>query len=97
MYQITPAIAEKSITILLIKENNTFKDHDGCTPLHSAAREGHLSLCESIIKRVRNKNPKDRKGWTPLHLAGRNGHLPIFRLFKDHVDDINPKGNMLKI
>ena len=61
-----------------------------CTPLHYAARNGHLTAYQVIMEISRNKNPEC--GYmTPFHMAAKHGHLSICRLIIDHVEDKNPK------
>ena len=67
----------------------------GNTPLHQAAKNGHLLLCELIIDNVDDKNPKYEGEKTPLHYAAKYGHLAICQLIIDNVDDKNPKDNVL--
>ena len=45
--------------------------NNGTTPLHSAAQNGHLNVCDYIIGKVENKNPGRNDGDTPLHVAIR--------------------------
>ena len=42
-------------------------DNFGVTPFHSAAQNGHLTVCKLIIEKAKDKNPKDMIGETPLH------------------------------
>ena len=52
-------------------------DTDGSTPLHEAARNGHLEICEMIADKFVDKNPKDQKGRTPYHEAAQWGRVPV--------------------
>ena len=52
----------------------------GFTPLHYAAKDGHVQVCQLILAQVRDKNPEAIGGWTPLHSAADNGHLEVCRL-----------------
>ena len=64
-------------------KNTNPKDCFGDTPLHEAARWGHIDICQSIIANIKKKyfwyftnvNPKNVDGITPLHVAARFGHL----------------------
>ena len=56
------------------------------TPMHIAAENGCLDICELILKNpdVKDKNPRlgnnwvrDLKGETPLHLAATEGHATL--------------------
>ena len=38
------------------------KDRFGWTPLHMAARNGHLSVCQLIVENVDDKIPTDNSG-----------------------------------
>ena len=44
-------------------------DIDGITPLHIAAKKGHLDVCKLIIPKIRNRNPRDKLGFTPKIFA----------------------------
>ena len=53
-----------------LKENRNPMDNFGWTPLHIAAKEGHLEICELIASQIENRNSRIFKtGNTPLHLA----------------------------
>ena len=60
------------------------------TPLHLAARKGHLTTYKSISNFVVDKNPKDRDDVTPLHLAAENGHIAICEFILNNVVYKNP-------
>ena len=60
------------------------KDDKGSTPLHAAAGEGHLEICQDIISRlimnnITDINPTDNVGWTPLHVAAAMGQFAVQR------------------
>ena len=59
------------------------KDISGWTPLHWAASNGHLSVCQLIVENVDDKNPKSNGGMTPLQLAVFSNHLGIMKLIED--------------
>ena len=67
------------------------RDNHGQTPLHLAAKNGHLKVCKAIIKEANDKNPKDNQGMTPFHFAALVGHEKICKVFMSSVDDYNPK------
>ena len=82
----------------LIIENSKEKNPagvQGLTPLHEAARYGHLEVCRLIISNLEHDmNPADNRGWTPLHEAAWNGHQEICRLIISNLeDDMNPADN----
>ena len=49
------------------------KDKEHITPLHLAAENGHIAICEFILNNVVYKNPPNKTGWTPLHWAAGKG------------------------
>ena len=67
------------------------RNNHGQTPLHLAAKNGHLKVCKTIIKEADDKNPKDNQGMTPFHIAALMGHEKICKVFMSSVDDYNPK------
>ena len=84
-----------------IRSNKTYSDlnlnftknpatNDGSTPLHAAACNGHLEICELIIKAVDDKNPARYDGVTPLYMAAQNGHYEVCKLIISNVDQKNP-------
>ena len=52
-------------------------DENGFTPLHEAAVQGQLQVCNYIMAYLKNKNPGDNQGQTPLHKATFQGNLDI--------------------
>ena len=69
-------------------DKNPRKD-DGWTPLHYAAKKGHLDICKLICKNIEDKNPKDNYGLSPIFLANGNGHMEIVSYLKE----VNSMGN----
>ena len=60
----------------LLQENQVDKNlrnNDGLAPIHYAAREGHLKVCEILIEYGADKNIGDKDGDTPLHMAAQSG------------------------
>lgn len=52
-----------------------FRDYDRRTPLHIAASEGHLDLCQFLVKNGAQLNRSDRWGGSPLDDAHRHRHV----------------------
>ena len=70
-------------------------DSMGNNPLHLAAENGHLSVCNVFItwiekvyaEGIEYSNAQNACGSTPLHLAAENGHLPICQFLIGKVED----------
>jgi len=69
------------------------------TPLHNAAREGHLSVVEYLVNQKADINAQ-ASGWfssgTPLHLAAANGHLSVVEYLVNQGADINEIGDNIE-
>ena len=69
------------------------------TPLHFAANNGHLEICQLIMNNVDDKNPN--ANWageaSPYHLAAEKGHVEVCKLFLETLTDKNPMDNWEKI
>ena len=66
-------------------KNKSPKDNNGRVPLHMAAREGHLPVCQLLLDAAEDKNPKDDKDVTPYSLALQNGHQEVARVISEMV------------
>ena len=55
-------------------------DHNGVTPLHKAAKEGHMKICKMLLQNIIYKDPVDEDGNTPLKIAARNNNLELIKL-----------------
>jgi ankyrin repeat protein len=69
---------------------------DGRTPLHFAAREGHLGLLNFFMDKNAQINIKDASGATALHEAARAGNIDAMELLLSRGADPNAqdaKGN----
>jgi ankyrin repeat protein len=64
----------------VLSSNYNIRFPDGGTPLHYAAREGHLGLVNFFIEKGAELNIKDASGTTPLHEAARSGNLEAMEL-----------------
>ena len=65
----------------------------GGTPLHLAARQGHVRTASALLAAGASVDAKDKDGWTPLHLAADGGHEEVVRLLLDDKADPNALNN----
>jgi ankyrin repeat protein len=55
-------------------------DSGGRTPLHQAARQGHISLIRLLLQHGADPNLRDEYGRIPLHVAAGAGHFDVVEL-----------------
>lgn len=55
-----------------------FRDYDRRTPLHIAASEGHLEICQWLVDHGARINRSDRWGGSPLDDCKRHRHSHVF-------------------
>jgi len=61
------------------------------TPLHYAARYGHLNIIEYLVHQKADINAKDGYNETPLHFAANYGYLSVVEYLVHQKADINAK------
>lgn len=72
---------------MLLDRGATHEAEYGCTPLHEAASEGYVDICELLLDRGATHELNDT-GQTPLHLAGFRKHAEVCKLLiqRDAID-----------
>ncbi len=63
----------------------------GTSPLHMAARCGHVTTAEVLLRAGVSRDARTKVDRTPLHMAAQEGHNNIVLLLLGHGADINAK------
>jgi hypothetical protein len=58
------------------------------TPLHEAARAGHVEACAFLLSAGARMDAIDASGETPLHWACRNNFIKVVRLLLQHAEQV---------
>lgn len=61
-----------------------FRDYDRRTPLHIAASEGHLGICQLLLERGAMINRSDRWGLAPLDDGHRHQHIEVVQFLQQN-------------
>ena len=70
------------------------KNHQGATPLLTAALNGHTDICGLLLEHGSDVAMRNHQGFTPLLAAAQNGHTDICGLLLAHGSngsDVNPE------
>jgi hypothetical protein len=76
--------------------NVNVKDVSGATPLHEAARNGHIEISRLLLQNGAEVNVKSNDGnggQTPLHYAASQGHVDILHLLVENGADLEAQDN----
>ncbi|XP_065902087.1 mucolipin-3-like [Dysidea avara] len=68
---------------------NTTSIHDGRTPLHFAAQNGHAQVVGMLIRSKVNVNVTAKDGRKPLHFAAEYGHTQVVEILIKSEADVN--------
>jgi ankyrin repeat protein len=66
-------------------------DEFGQTPLHAAAKSGHMDLAELLIAHGGDVGKPDKSGETPLHAAAWSGRTDLAELLISRGAEVNAK------
>ena len=59
--------------------NASFPREYGASPLHAAAKNGHVGVARCLLQAGADKDKCDNDGFTPMHFASQNGHVEVVR------------------
>ncbi|EFJ19912.1 hypothetical protein SELMODRAFT_444080 [Selaginella moellendorffii] len=68
-------LEEVKLVAPLLPQNS--HNEQGCTALHMASANGHLSIVKYLIERGENVNACNAENNTPLHWAALNGQVQV--------------------
>lgn len=61
----------------------------GTTPLHLAAQNNHVEVCELFAKSGMFNDARNKVDRTPMHMAASEGHYQVAEVLIKHGVDIN--------
>lgn len=84
LHQIAVAIPPSELRKILEDRPSlvNFRDYDRRTPLHIAASEGYLDVCEFLVDSGAMINRSDRWGGSPLDDAHRHRHVAVIQFLQ---------------
>jgi ankyrin repeat protein len=65
------------------------RDDEGWTPLHDAARHGHLEIIRLLLDASVDIMARSTKGTTPLHKAGQGGQPEVVKVLLEAGAEVN--------
>jgi ankyrin repeat protein len=88
-YLIDKILENKNIDNKIIN----FKDDNGCTPIHLAAKEGNTKCLESLLSKGADLYATDLCGWNILHYASFHAHKDTIRFICKYDADYDKLKN----
>ncbi|KAF7282580.1 hypothetical protein GWI33_002302 [Rhynchophorus ferrugineus] len=79
----------EEIKTLLTKGSPFTSDWLGTSPLHLAAQNNNVEMCELLLRYGTSKDARNKVDRTPLHLAAYEGHYKVVESLVKHGADIN--------
>ena len=78
------------ITFFIDKGSNiSLRTNDGKNCLHIAAKNGHVDLCQILMKKYKfDVHETSNDGWTVLHFSSQGGSDELVKFFADKGTDI---------
>ncbi|KAF2368451.1 Ankyrin repeat-containing domain [Trinorchestia longiramus] len=72
-------------------ESLLVRDHQNATPLHIAAANGYMRVCEFLLSHNFPLELRDADDWTPLHAAACWGHPDVLELLVLHGANLHAR------
>ena len=77
--------------LLAYKQLIDSKTKSGATPLMCAVAEGHLEICEMLLKAGADPLAVRRNGWNAMHEAALNGRAVVVKMLLAHKQLLDSK------
>ena len=89
-YRTAPCKKKNTDRLIIIGLDEQHRDNSGWTPLHYAAFEGHIDVCEALLEAGAKIDEADNDGKGALMLAAQEGHTTLVeRLIEQHCAPID--------
>ena len=70
-------------------DNPNVANNNGWTPIHSAAKEGHIEILKILMVSTDNPNVANNNGLTPIRVAANGWHFGIVKILRTTTDNLS--------
>ena len=81
--------------LLNAQANANIQNNSGCTPLHYAAKNGHLEMVKALCKANARIDLLDKYGNTPAKLAKQSGQDYVANLLEKYASTLAPRKRII--
>ena len=64
-------------------------NNNGWTPIHAAAKEGHIEILKILMASTDNPNVANNNGLTPIRVAANGWHFGIVKILRTTTDNLS--------